>query len=179
MDWVRIIENNAVLIIALAVFYLVSRKKNVKKFEMGPLKVEHQTDADKYEVIDPRDNCPYDKAYTAGREATRKVDAKCEALEKTVGQELKALNEKIDRDLGEKRKARIDVLKLILNSKSSPPEDRVLAALECVYLGENGWTKKDAVGISRKFPDTYRAICRARPDLRLPEVENYLETEGG
>ena len=177
MNWIGILENNVLLIIVLIVFVIVSRKKNVKKFEMGPLKVEHQTDADKYEVIDPGDNCPYDKAYTAAREATRKVDAKHDALEKTIGQELKALNEKIDRDSDEKKKMRIDVLKLTLNSQSSPKEDRVLAALECVLLGENGWTKKDAVGISQKYPDAYRAICRVRPELRLPEVENYLEAK--
>jgi hypothetical protein len=50
----------------------------------------------------------------------------------------------------------------------------VLAALELVHLDENGWVKKDAVGICLKYPDTYRAICKIRPELRLPEVEEKI-----
>jgi hypothetical protein len=170
-DIIRIIENNLVLLIALIVFFVILRKKSIKKAEFGPLKIENQTDSDKFEVIDPHDSCPYDKAYTATRNAIREVASEVADLEKDIKYGFQMLTEKHELEAIGRKKTDVNLLKLMLNTSSVPPQDRVLAGLECVFMGENGWTKKDAIGISEKYLDIYKAICAARPELRLPEVE--------
>lgn len=177
------IGNNIVGIITLAVFLIfLIGNKNIKKFKMGTngLEVEHKTDADKIEVIDPNDlinpndNCPYDKAYTAGRNEIRKVDARVNSLETRIDQGFQTLIDKHEQREANEKKIQIDLKKLTLNNPSAPIEERVKAGLECVSLGENGAVKKDAIGISLKYPEIYRAICIVRPELRIKEVEEAM-----
>ena len=193
-DIIRIIENNLVLIIALVIFFVVSRKKNIKKLEIGPLKVENQAETDKPEVIDPKDKCPYDKAYTAARNDTRRVE---ETLRKeivlaeetlhgeithiketvhseiiNVGNNVKELASKMDWVISKLDNLDTDQLKIIFRSTGQPPEERLLAGLKCVYKGENGDMKKAVTDMSLKWPGMYEGICAVKPDYKIPEVES-------
>jgi len=182
INFVQLLENNAVLLVAIIVFLIVFRKKNVKNIKVGPggFEVEHQTDADRIKVIDPNaiinpnDNCPYDKAYTSTRNAIREVDDKVITLEERIEQDFQALTGKHEQSSANEKKIQISLLKIILNMPTAPPEERVKAGLECIFLGENSITKKDTVGISKKYPSIYKAICVAKPEYRIPEVDEML-----
>ena len=173
----------SIITLGLVLIFLVS-SKHVKKFRVGAngVEVEHKTDADKIEVVDPsdlinpNDNCPYDKAYTAGRNETRKVDARVDGLEREIKQGFQTLVEKHEQREANEKKILIDLKKQTMNIPTSSTAERVLAGLECVFLGENGSIKKDAIGIALKYPEIYRAICIVRPELRIKEVEEAIAT---
>ena len=182
VDIVRIIENNLFLLIALVIFFVVSRKKSTKKLEIGPLKVENQ-DAERFEVIDPKDNCPYDKAYTAGRNETRRVEetlhGEITLIRETIHSEIvnvgigvEELKLKTDCIIGKLDDLDTDQLKIIFRSTGQPPEERLLAGLKYVRKGENGDMKKAVTDMALKWTGMYNAICAVEPEYKIPDVEN-------
>jgi len=182
LDVPTLIENNLVTLIALFIFYMLSRKRKVKKMEMGPLKVENETDADKFEVINPQDNCPYDKAYTATRNEIRRVQKLVHEEIQSISADVKALNVKTDQLIGKINNMDIKMeeldtnqLKIIFRSTGQPQEDRLLAGVKYVHKGENGDLKQATIDMSLKWLDMYNAICAVKPEYRIPEVEKQQD----
>lgn len=185
-DIVKFLSNNIVGILTFGVLlvFLVGNGK-IKKFKLGKdgIEAEAHTDADKIKVVDPKDlinpndDCPHEKAYTAGRNATRAVDARVDSLETRIDQGFQNLIDQHAQREANERKILIDLKKQTMNIPTSSTAERVLAGLECVFLKENGDVKRDAIGISLKYPDTYRAITIVRPELRIPEIDKALSGE--
>ena len=106
----------------------------------------------------------------------RRVEYKVLELEKNINQNFQEIKDNTLREAERLRRVDKSLLKMILNSPTAPPEERIKAGLELIIIfEENGWIKKSTIGISKKHIDTYKAIRTARPKFRVPEIEDAIE----
>jgi len=163
------ILNIATLAVVVLTVFVVLFGKRKGKIKAGLSGFEVETGFD----VDPSDACPYDKAYTAARQATREVDWHVRTLERDLKREQEALKYEVICTSGAITKIEINLMKLIFNSPDSPLENRMTVGLELVALySENGDTKKDVMGFALKHYEVYRAVCAGRPELRIYDVED-------
>jgi len=161
------------IIMILVFFAFIKANKDSKKIKVSTsgIEIENKTDADRFEVINPGDACPYDKAYTATRNEIRGLQEEFNNSIKQIGANISALGSKMDFVIKEMNDMDTMQLKILFRSTGQPPEDRLLAGLKYVHKGEDGEMGKAVVSMALKWRDMYEAICAVKPEYRIESID--------
>ena len=169
--------NNSIGLLVCIVLMVALRSNNFKKIKAGKdgIEIENKTEADKFEVIDPKDKCPHEAAYSAAREATSAVGKRVDAIESALSL-LKAQSDALLAASGEiaasQKEIALNQFLQVFRNPAMPMDERLVSGMTYIQKGGNSYTKIAVIDMSVACLDKYEAICSGRPDLRIQEIES-------
>ncbi|MDR2734295.1 MAG: hypothetical protein LBC99_06560 [Spirochaetota bacterium] len=144
----------AVITGALLVFFALAKGARIKKVKAGPLEFEAKEDS------------------------VPQIAQDIKGMQKSLHNEsllVKKIGKKLDRLIAEVNDLDTDHLKMFFRSSDQPVVERLLAGLRYLYKGENGDMGKAIIKMARGNLAIYEALCAAKPEYKISELEKNKE----